>query len=103
MVGGPTLNDESKSPTFVDLEILGNIGTRWFRQSQDSPLTPPLDSAKDDTVLALDVDLKDAAAEAPVTYAYLNDGSLQGWYFERSKRYIGMLAPIPSSSALQGC
>jgi len=106
--GDSPSSDESKSLTIVgdlssvDLEILGNIGTRWFRQSQDNPLTLPLDSAMDDTVLlALDVDLTDAAGGAPIMYAYLNDGSLQGWHVEHSKRYVGMLTPIPSSSTLQ--
>ena len=77
----------------VDLEILGNIGNIWHRQSQENPLTLPLDKAMDDTMLlALDIDLIDTATGTPVMYAYLNDGTLQGWQLKHSKPYIGMVS-----------
>ena len=87
----------------VDLEILGNMGNQWFRQSQDNPLTLPLDKSTDDTILlALEADLTDTAAGAPLIYAYLNDGSLQGWHAEHTKRYVGLISPGASSSTVQG-
>ena len=77
----------------VDLEVLGNIGNTWYRQSQENPLTLPLDKAMDDTMLlALDIDLIDTATGTPVMYAYLNDGTLQGWQVKHSKPYIGMVS-----------
>ena len=91
----------------VDLEVLGNIGNTWYRQSQENPLTLPLDKAMDDTVLlALDIDLIDTATGTPVMFAYLNDGTLQGWQVKHSKPYIGMvsaqgLAPSFSQSSVQ--
>ena len=91
----------------VDLEVLGNIGNIWYRQSQENPLTLPLDKAMDDTILlALDIDLIDTATGTPVMYAYLNDGTLQGWQVKHSKPYIGMvsaqgLAPTFSQSSVQ--
>ena len=90
----------------VDLEVLGNVGNEWHRQSQENPLTLPLDKSMDDTMLlALDVDLIDATG-TPVMYAYLNDGTLQGWQVKHSKPYIGMvstqgLAPSFSQSSIQ--
>ena len=77
----------------VDLEVLGNIGNIWHRQSQENPLTLPLDKAMDDTILlALDIDLIDTATGTPVMYAYLNDGTLQGWQVKHTKPYIGMVS-----------
>ena len=77
----------------VDLEVLGNIGNEWHRQSQENPLTLPLDKFMNDTILlALDVDLIDATTGTPVMYAYLNDGTLQGWQVKHSKPYIGMVS-----------
>ena len=77
----------------VDLEVLGNIGNEWHRQSQENPLTLPLDKSMDDTMLlALDVDLIDVTTGTPVMYAYLNDGTLQGWQLKHSKPYIGMVS-----------
>jgi nucleoporin NUP159 len=100
-------NEESKSLTIVadfssvDVEVLGNVGNKWFRQSQDNPLTLPLDNSMDDTILlSLVADLTDTTAGAPLVYAYLNDGSIQGWHAEHSKRYIGLLSPGISSSVL---
>ena len=85
----------------MDVEVLGNVGNKWFRQSQDNPLTLPLDSSMDDTVLlSLAADLTDTTAAAPIIYAYLNDGSLQGWHAEHNKPYIGIPSPDTSSSAL---
>lgn len=84
----------------VDLEVLGNIGNEWYRQSQENPLTLPLDKSMDDTmVLALDVDLSAANTGIPVMYAYLNDGTLQGWQVKHSKPYIGMVSAqgLPST------
>ena len=91
----------------VDLEVLGNIGNTWHRQSQENPLTLPLDKAMDDTILlALDIDLIDTTTGTPVMYAYLNDGTLQGWQVKHSKPYIGMvsaqgLASMFSQSSVQ--
>ena len=77
----------------VDLEVLGNIGHIWHRQSQENPLTLPLDKAMDDTILlALDIDLIDTTTGTPVMYAYLNDGTLQGWEVKHSKPYIGIVS-----------
>jgi nucleoporin NUP159 len=98
-------NEESRSLTIVadfssvDIEVLGNVGNKWFRQSQDNPLTLPLDNSMDDTILlSLEADLTDTTAGVPIVYAYLNDGSLQGWHAEHSKRYIGVRSPGTSSS-----
>lgn len=101
-------NEESKSLTIVadfssvDIEVLGNVGNKWFRQSQDNgPLTLPLDSIEDDTILlSLVADLTDTTAGAPIMYAYLNDGSIQGWHAEHTKCYIGLLSTGTSSSVL---
>ena len=100
-------NEEGKSLTIVadfssvDIEVLGNVGNKWFRQSQDNPLTLPLDNSMDDTILlSLVADLTDTTAGAPIMYAYLNDGSIQGWHAEHTKRYIGLLTPGTSSSVL---
>jgi len=87
----------------VDLEILGNMGNQWFRQSQDNPLTLPLDKSTDDTILlSLEADLTDTTVGAPLIYAYLNDGSLQGWHAEHTKRYVGLISSGASSSTVQG-
>ncbi|KAF8199687.1 hypothetical protein BJ912DRAFT_922074 [Pholiota molesta] len=43
--------------------------------------------------LALESDLTDSTAAAPIMYAYLNDGSLQGWHLEHSKPYLGIITP----------
>ena len=77
----------------VDLEVLGNIGNEWHRQSAENPLTLPLDESTNDTMLlGLDVDLSDANMATPIMFAYLNDGTLQGWYIKHSKPYIGMVS-----------
>lgn len=101
-------NEENKSLVVVgdfssvDLEILGNIGIQWFRHSQDNPLTLPLDKSMDDTILlALAADITDTTTGAPIIYAYLNDGSLQGWHAEYTKRYVGLISPGASSSTIQ--
>lgn len=98
-------NDESKSLVVVgdacsiDLEVLGNSGNSWYRQSQENPLSLPLDSAMEDTILvAFATDLTDSASSAPVVYAYLNDGSLQGWHLDHSKPYVGIITPNSPSS-----
>ncbi|KAL0063673.1 hypothetical protein AAF712_009365 [Marasmius tenuissimus] len=90
--------DESKLLVVVgdvsctDLEILGNQGTQWYQQSQDNPLSIPLDKNTEDTILlALDADLTDTEAGYPVMYAYLNDGTVQAWYVDGSKTYAGMI------------
>ncbi|KAF8969236.1 hypothetical protein BDZ97DRAFT_1796720 [Flammula alnicola] len=101
-------NDENKSLTIVgdvssvDLEVLGNIGNSWYRQSQENQLSLPLDSSMDDTILlALESDLTDSSTAAPIMYAYLNDGSLQGWHLEHTKPYLGMITPSALSSTSQ--
>ncbi|KAF7375142.1 hypothetical protein MSAN_00400600 [Mycena sanguinolenta] len=81
----------------TDLEVLGNTGSRWFQQSQENPLTVPLDKNDEDTfLLTLDVDLTD---ELPIMYAYLNDGTVQGWYITHSdsKPYVGRVGAAQAS------
>ncbi|KAJ7220027.1 hypothetical protein GGX14DRAFT_585136 [Mycena pura] len=84
----------------TDLEVLGNAGLRWFQQSQENQLTIPLDKNDEDTfLLTLDMDMTD---ELPIMYAYLNDGTVQGWYITHpdSKPYAGLVgAPQVSPSA----
>ncbi|KAJ3490063.1 hypothetical protein NLJ89_g11470 [Agrocybe chaxingu] len=85
----------------VDLEVLGNVGNNWHRHSQENQLSLPLDKSMDDTILlALEADLTDSSTNAPIMYAYLNDGSLQGWHAEHpsSKPYLGMITLGVSSS-----
>ncbi|KAF8072173.1 hypothetical protein FPV67DRAFT_924861 [Lyophyllum atratum] len=90
----------------IDLEILGSIGTQWYQQSQENPLSLPLDSNMEDTVLlGLQADLTDVETMTPIMYAYLNDGTVQGWYMEHTKPYPGMInpqsaaAPTPTEAA----
>ncbi|KAJ7284651.1 hypothetical protein C8J57DRAFT_1670165 [Mycena rebaudengoi] len=104
----PPASEDPKSLLVVgdaastDLEVLGNAGARWFQQSQENPLTVPLDKNDEDTfLLTLDVDLTD---EMPIMYAYLNDGTVQGWYVTHpeSKPYAGLVKaaqPSPVASA----
>lgn len=90
----------------VDLEVLGGIGNKWYQQSQENPLTLPLDKNMEDTTLvALDVDLTDTVVAAPIIYAYLSDGTLQAWYAEHSTPYGGMSSPqaaAPQQSSVTG-
>ncbi|GLB40668.1 putative nuclear pore complex [Lyophyllum shimeji] len=80
----------------VDVEVLGNTGTQWYQQSQENPLSLPLDSNLEDTMLFdLEVDLTDVDTWTPILYAYLNDGTMQGWYMEHTKLYPGMVHPQP--------
>ncbi|KAJ6577346.1 hypothetical protein B0H19DRAFT_1019727 [Mycena capillaripes] len=75
----------------TDLEVLGNAGSRWFQQSQENQLSVPLDKNDEDTfLLSVDIDLTD---ELPIMYAYLNDGTVQGWYITHpdSKPYAGLV------------
>ncbi|KIL59565.1 hypothetical protein M378DRAFT_169073 [Amanita muscaria Koide BX008] len=75
----------------VDLEVLAHKGAQWFQQSQENPLQLPLDKNMNDTILAsLEADLTDSEARVPIMYAYLNDGTLQGWQLDHPKPYIGM-------------
>ncbi|KAJ7650651.1 hypothetical protein FB45DRAFT_819946 [Roridomyces roridus] len=106
----PPSGEEAKALIVVgdlsstDLEVLGNSGSRWFQQSQENPLSVPLDKNDEDTfLLALDVDL---TAETPIMYAYLNDGTVQGWHISHpeSKPYAGLShatqpSPSPGASA----
>lgn len=76
----------------VDVEVLGSVGNQWHRQSQENPLSLPLDKSMEDTkLLSLEVDLTDRSSSAPIMYAYLNDGSLQAWHMDHSKPYLPML------------
>ena len=85
----------------VDLEVLGNAGNQWYRQSQENQLSLPLDKAMDDTILlALEADLTDVNSTAPIVYTYLSDGSLQGWHLEYSKPYPGLISPGATNSML---
>ncbi|KAG6884149.1 hypothetical protein C0993_000926, partial [Termitomyces sp. T159_Od127] len=92
----------------VDIEILGSIGTQWYQESQENPLSLPLNDDQGDTLLlGLAVDLTDEQGGEPVMYAYLDDGTIQAWHLEHSKPYSGMItsqtmaasAPAPASSA----
>ncbi|KAF9048549.1 hypothetical protein BJ165DRAFT_1460486 [Panaeolus papilionaceus] len=74
-----------------DLDVLGNIGTKWFRQNQENPLAIPLDDNSDENyLLALVSDLTDTANGMPVMYAYMNDGTVVAWYLEGAKPYSGI-------------
>ncbi|KAG5646794.1 hypothetical protein DXG03_002171 [Asterophora parasitica] len=86
----------------VDLEVLGSVGTQWYQQSQENPLSLPLDGNIEDTVLlALAADLTDAEAAVPVMLAYLNDGTLQAWHAEHSKPYLGIVTPQSAATVGQ--
>ncbi|KAJ7722726.1 hypothetical protein DFH07DRAFT_932330 [Mycena maculata] len=81
----------------TDLEVIGNSGTSWFQQSQENPLSVPLDKNDEDTfLLTLDVDL---TSDLPIMYAYLNDGTVQGWYITHpdSKPYAGLAGAAQAS------
>ncbi|KAF8207210.1 hypothetical protein K438DRAFT_1931247 [Mycena galopus ATCC 62051] len=83
----------------TDLEVLGNVGSRWLQQSQENQLAIPLDKNDNDTfLLTLDVDLTD---EMPIMYGYLNDGTVQGWYITHpdSKPYLGLVGAAQASQA----
>ncbi|KAF8623614.1 hypothetical protein AX17_007317 [Amanita inopinata Kibby_2008] len=76
----------------VDLEVLAHTGTQWFQQSQENPLQLPLNNSMNDTTLmSLEVDLTDSDAGVPIMYAYLNDGTLQGWHLDHPRPYVGMV------------
>lgn len=85
----------------TDFEIFGHNGNTWYCYYQDNPLSIPLNKEQADTVLlSLDVDLVNETGN-PIMYAYLNDGTIQGWYMEQSKLYAGMVAgtaAVPQSS-----
>jgi nucleoporin NUP159 len=98
-------NEDHKSLTIVgdvsavDLEVLGNVGNQWYRQSQENQVSLPLDKEMDDTILlALEADLTDVNSTAPIVYTYLSDGSLQGWHLESSKPYPGLISPGATNS-----
>ena len=98
-------NEDHKSLTIVgdvsavDLEVLGNVGNQWYRQSQENQVSLPLDKEMDDTILlALEADLTDVNSTAPIVYTYLSDGSLQGWHLEYSKPYPGLISPGATNS-----
>jgi nucleoporin NUP159 len=48
---------------------------------------------EDTMLLALDADLTNSSTGLPIMYAYLNDGTLQGWYIDSSKPYPLMVTP----------
>ncbi|KAJ3786013.1 hypothetical protein GGU10DRAFT_311953 [Lentinula aff. detonsa] len=92
----------------TDLEVIGNNGNEWYQQSQENPLSIPLDKESEDTViLSLQVDFTDTDPTEgghPIVYAYLNDGTIQGWYVDHpeNKPYAGMAgnaASIQSSTS----
>ncbi|KAF7299423.1 hypothetical protein MIND_00892100 [Mycena indigotica] len=77
----------------TDLEVHGSAGSAWFQQSQENPLTVPLDKNDEDTyLLCLESDLTN---EMPIMLAYLNDGTVQAWYITHpdSKPYNGLIQP----------
>ncbi|KAJ4488409.1 hypothetical protein J3R30DRAFT_3435653 [Lentinula aciculospora] len=88
----------------TDLEVLGNTGSQWYQQSQENPLSIPLDKESEDTVLlSLQVDFTDTDPTEgghPIVYAYLNDGTLQGWYVDHPEKqlYAGMLGSAANVS-----
>ncbi|KAJ7178860.1 hypothetical protein C8R43DRAFT_1057293 [Mycena crocata] len=101
-----TSSEEAKTLIIVgdtsstDLEVVGNSGSRWFQESQENQLTIPLDKNDEDTfLLTLDVDL---TAEMPIMYAYLNDGTVQGWYITHpdSKTYPGLVEAAKASPSV---
>ncbi|KAF7773390.1 hypothetical protein Agabi119p4_5557 [Agaricus bisporus var. burnettii] len=76
-----------------DIEILGGHSGQWFQQSQENPVSLPLDKQSEETTLmVLDLDLTDSETSAPIVYAYLNDGSVQAWRLEHSKPYLKMMS-----------
>ncbi|KAF9000641.1 hypothetical protein BDQ17DRAFT_1426983 [Cyathus striatus] len=78
----------------VDLEVIAHSGNQWYQESQENPLSLPLDKDMNDTMLlSLEADLTDSDAGAPIIYAYLNDGTIQGWHTEHSKPYVGLVTP----------
>ncbi|KAF5391761.1 hypothetical protein D9757_001746 [Collybiopsis confluens] len=89
----------------TDLDIIGNIGNEWYQQSQENPLTIPLDKESEDTVLlSLQVDfteIGDTEHQCPIIYAYLNDGTIQGWYLDHPEKisYKGMIGRQNSTTA----
>ena len=89
----------------VDLEILGGHNGQWYQQSQENPISLPLDRQTGETTLMVfDVDLTDLRVQTPILYAYLTDGSLQAWYLEHSKPYPLMVSTgmnIQASSVSQ--
>ncbi|EDR08724.1 uncharacterized protein LACBIDRAFT_294237 [Laccaria bicolor S238N-H82] len=98
--GDATNVDDAKSllivcdRSSVDLEVLAHGGSQWYQQSQDNPISLPLDKSMEDTMLlALNADLTDSSTGSPIMYAYLNDGTLQGWYMDSSKPYPLMVTP----------
>ncbi|KAJ7056555.1 hypothetical protein C8F01DRAFT_1257223 [Mycena amicta] len=81
----------------TDLEVVASAGSTWFQQSQENPLSVPLDKNDEDTfLLTLDIDLTD---EMPIMYAYLNDGTIQAWYITHpdSKPYAGLVGGAQAS------
>lgn len=85
----------------VDLEILGGHSGQWHQQSQENPISLPLDRQTEETTLMVfDVDLTDLRVRTPILYAYLTDGSLQAWYLEHSKPYPLMVSTGMNIQAL---
>ncbi|RXW21719.1 hypothetical protein EST38_g4114 [Candolleomyces aberdarensis] len=83
----------------VDLEVLAHDSSTWYQQSQDNPVSLPLNKDMDDTaLLSLDLDLTDNATSTPIVYAFLNDGTLQGWYLEHAKPYPLMITPSAAAT-----
>ncbi|KAK2460935.1 hypothetical protein APHAL10511_007405 [Amanita phalloides] len=83
----------------VDLEVLAYIGPQWYQQPQENPLQLPLDKDMNDTILmSLETDLTDVEENLPLMYAYLNDGTLQGWKLDHSRPYVGMVKAGPLST-----
>ncbi|KAK0495369.1 hypothetical protein EDD18DRAFT_1171899 [Armillaria luteobubalina] len=86
----------------TDLEIFGHNSNTWYCYYQENPLSIPLNKEQEDTVLlSLAVDLVNGTGN-PIMYAYLNDGTIQGWYMGHSKPYAGMVtgtAAIPQSTS----
>ena len=88
----------------VDLEILGGHNGQWHQQSQENPISLPLDRQTEETTLMVfDVDLTNLRVQTPILYAYLTDGSLQAWHLEHPKPYplmvnTGMSIQAPNVS-----
>ncbi|EAU85586.2 hypothetical protein CC1G_06299 [Coprinopsis cinerea okayama7 len=101
--------DHSKSlvvygdATSVDIEILAHEGHSWYQQSQENPVSLPLNKDDEDTMmLSMDADLTDTSLSTPTIYVYLNDGTIQGWYLEHSKPYPLMVTgTVPAPPAIQ--
>ncbi|PPQ64136.1 hypothetical protein CVT24_008766 [Panaeolus cyanescens] len=77
----------------TDFEVLGNIGTKWFRHAAETPLAIPMPANSeqfDNYMLAVESDLTDTANGMAIMYVYMDDGTIAGWHVEGAKPYSGV-------------